>query len=124
MSPMPEPHHPAIRRGHYESMHTRAFSVEAERLDGGSPLRVEGPMPVLCRVVVPGLDLWPYLEAVPVAELPRDLSSPAFVRLIAPYLREGLIDPGNGRRRRGLAPVIATETLLGLMFVQAIACLN
>ena len=125
---MPAPHtpHPAIRRGHYEVQTVLVCNVDATAVsdDGAIPIRIVGLMPTLLRVVVAGLDIEPYLAPGTGQSRPSDLTSNAFVLSVAPYLREGLIDPGNGQPNRLRPPVIAMETLSGLSFVQAVACLN
>ena len=125
---MPEPrqHHPAIRRGHYEVQTVLVCNVDAAAVsdDGAIPMRVVGLMPTILRVVVAGLDIEPYLAPGNGQSRPKDLTSDAFMLSVAPYLREGLIDPGNGQPNRSRPPVVAMETLSGLSFVQAVACLN
>ena len=125
---MPEPHrhHPAIRRGHYEVQTFLVCNVDAAAVsdDGAVPLRVVGMMPMILRVVVAGLDIEPYLAPGAERSRPRDLTLDAFVLSVAPYLREGPIDPGNGQPNRSRPPVVVMETLHGLNFAQAVACLN
>ncbi|HEX9952008.1 MAG TPA: hypothetical protein VGB53_09590 [Rubricoccaceae bacterium] len=125
---MPAPHkpHPAIRRGHYEVQTFLVCNVDAKAVSRGRdiPLRVVGMMPTILRVVVAGLDIEPYLVPGTERSRSKDLTSDAFVQTVAPYLREGLIDPGNGEPNTARPPVVAMETLHGLSFVQAVACLN
>lgn len=68
----------------------------------------------------------PILDAAstPPGEGPRELSTDAFVQVVAPFLREGLIDPGNGRPNRWLPPVHLIETAEGMAFAQAVGSLN
>ena len=120
--PDPHAHHPAIRRGHYEVKTFTVGRLVATKPDGTQTIEVVGTIPSLLRVVVAGLDMRDYLPDRPEDAGPQDLTSDAFVQLVAPYLREGLIDPWRGRGRA--APVITLETEAGLSFVQAVACLN
>lgn len=122
--PGPYAHHPAIRRGHYEVKTFTVGRITATRPDGTQTIDVIATIPSLLRVVVAGLDIRAYLPEIPNADGPLDLTSDAFVQLVAPYLREGLIDPWIGRGKSKAPPVIALETEAGLSFVQAIACLN
>ncbi len=46
------------------------------------------------------------------------------MQLVAPYLREGLIDPWTGRGSSRTAPVVVMPSENGLSFAQAVACLN
>ena len=110
--------HPAIKRGHYES---RTFRVA--RLDDDGRLLVESPIPLLLRVVRPDVDMALHLRDG------REPGESAFgvvelVRTVAPFLREGLVDPGNGRVNPGLPPVHVLRDDEGLSFVQVVACLN
>ena len=120
----PHAPHPAIRRGHYEVQTFTVGRIGATNPDGSLTIDVLGCVPSLLRVVVAGADLGDYLPDMPEGAGPRDLTSDEFVQLVAPYLREGLIDPWTGRGRHRTPPVIAMETEAGLSFVQAVACLN
>ncbi len=117
-------HHPAIKRGHFEVKTFTVGRISATHPDGTQTIDVVGSVPSLLRVVVAGLDIRAYLPDVPEGDGPRDLTSDEFVQLVAPYLREGLIDPWPGRGSRRIPPVITMETEAGLSFVQAVACLN
>lgn len=114
--------HPAIKRGHYEA---RTFRVA--RVGAKGTLDFEAPIPLLLRIVRPDVDMALHLTA---DGLPAPApGQPAFgsvdlVRTVAPFLREGLLDPGNGRENPGLPPVHVIRDDEGLSFVQVVACLN
>ncbi|HEX9950297.1 MAG TPA: hypothetical protein VGB53_00880 [Rubricoccaceae bacterium] len=122
--PDPHAHHPAITRGHYEVKTFTVGRISEPNAAGHSILHVIGKVPMMLRVVVAGVDLQAYLPDVPEDEAPQDLTSDEFVQLVAPYLREGLIDPWKGRGSNRTPPIIAMETEAGLSFIQAVACLN
>lgn len=113
--------HPSITRGHFESRTARLATVGVDGRDLGSV-----PVPLLLRVVLADDGLRPLLDAAaaPPGQGPRQLTTDAFVQVVAPYLREGLIDPGNGRPNRWLPPVQLVETAGGMAFVQAVGSLN
>jgi hypothetical protein len=85
---------------------------------------IAGTVPAIVRVVVAGLDLNGYLPNVPEGDPPMCLTSEQFVQLIAPYLREGLIDPWNGKGRGRIPPVITRDAEESLSFIQAVGYLN
>ena len=113
--------HPAIKRGHYES---RTFRVARVGNDG--TLEFEAPLPLLLRVVRPDVDMAQHLRTGGRLEAPDAASfgSVDLVRTVAPFLREGLVDPGNGRENPLLPPVHVIRDDEGLSFVQVVACLN
>lgn len=114
--------HPAIKRGHYEA---RTFRVA--RLGAEGDVLFEGPLPLLLRVVRPDVDMALQLRnggLLSADDDARAFGSVDLVRTVAPFLREGLLDPGNGRMNPGLAPVHVLRGEDGLTFAQVVACLN
>ena len=113
--------HPAIKRGHYEA---RTFRVA--RLDDAGNLAFQAPIPLLLRIVRPDVDLALHLrdEGRLDASNERPFGSVDLVQTVAPFLREGLLDPGNGRANPQLPPVHVLREEDGLTFAQVVACLN
>jgi hypothetical protein len=113
--------HPAIKRGHYEARTFRIASVDAD-----GEVQFEAPIPLLLRVVRPDVDMALHLRegALSAPEEGQTFGSVDLVRTVAPFLREGLVDPGNGRENPLLPPVHVVHDGRGLTFVQVAACLN
>lgn len=112
--------HPAIKRGHYEA---RTFRVA--RLDGTGKIEFEAPIPLLLRIVRPDVDMALHLRDGGQLEADTEsFGSVELVRTVAPFLREGLLDPGNGRTNPQLPPVHVLREDDGLTFAQVVACLN
>jgi hypothetical protein len=113
--------HPAITRGRFDVRTARVATVSADGQDLGTV-----PVGLILRVVVASHSLRPLLEAAasPAGTGPQELTTDAFLQVVAPFLREGLIDPGNGRANRWLPPVQLVETAEGMAFVQPVAGLN
>ena len=117
--------HPAIKRGHYEA---RTFRIA--RLGNEGTVQFDAPIPLLLRVVRPDIDMALHLRdggrlggsAETGGE--RAFGAVELVRTVAPFLREGLVDPGNGRVNPGLPPVHVLRDDEGLSFVQVVACMN
>ena len=112
--------HPAIKRGHYEA---RTFRVA--RVGQAGEIEFQAPLPLLLRVVRPDLDMAHHLTSGGRLDGPAaDFGSVDLVQTVAPFLREGLLDPGNGRENADLPPVHVLRDDDGLSFVQVVACLN
>jgi len=113
--------HPAIKRGYYESKTFRVVTVDSDGV-----VQFEAPIPLLLRVVRPDVDMALHLRegGLTPAEDGASFGSVDLVRTVAPFLREGLVDPGNGRANPGLPPVHVVHDGRGLTFVQVAACLN
>lgn len=118
---MPYTPHPAIQRGHYE-----VATIGAERIGASGRSRTLPPVSILVRVVEFDADLGDYLGRVAPSprETPAGLDADEVVRLAAPLLRDGLLDPGSGRRAPWLPPVQLMLEDGSLRFVQVVACLN
>ena len=118
---MPHTPHPAIQRGHYE-----VATIGAERIGVSGESRILPPVSILVRVVDFDADLGEYLAQVAPkpGETPTGLHADEVVRLAAPLLRDGLLDPGNGRKAPWLPPVQMVLEDGSLRFVQVVACLN
>ncbi len=110
--------HPAIKRGHYEA---RTFRVA--RLDDAGRIEFEAPIPLLLRIVRPDIDMALHLRDGGQLEA-ESIGSVDLVQTVAPFLREGLLDPGNGRTNPLLPPVHVLREDDGLTFAQVVACLN
>lgn len=114
--------HPAIKRGHYEA---RTFRIA--RVGDEGRIDFESPLPLLLRVVRPDVDMAAHLASGGRLKAPSEdasFGSVDLVRTVAPFLREGLVDPGNGRENPTLPPVHVIRDDSGLSFVQVVACLN
>jgi hypothetical protein len=114
--------HPAIKRGYYEAQTFRVV-----RLADDGTVEFDAPIPLLLRVVRPDLDMALHLRnggAHAATEEGKPFGSVDLVRTVAPFLREGLVDPGNGRVNPTLPPVHVVHDGQGLTFVQVAACLN
>lgn len=123
--------HPAIRRGRYELV---TFNVG--RLAASGQVRVLSPVSILVRVVDFDADIEAYLERVaPVEpdasdELTEEnlnsggIDAEELVQLVAPVLRGGLLDPGNGREVGWRPPVQMVLDGARLRFMQMAVCLN
>ena len=113
--------HPAIKRGHYEA---RTFRIA--RLDETGAMEFQAPIPLLLRIVRPDVDMALHLRdggGLDSAD-PQTFGSVDLVQTVAPFLREGLLDPGNGRVNPELPPVHVLREPEGLTFAQVVACLN
>lgn len=112
--------HPAIKRGYYEA---RTFRIA--RVGDEGRVDFEAPLPLLLRVVRPDVDMAHHLASGGRLETPPEsFGSVDLVQTVAPFLREGLVDPGNGRENPTLPPVHVVRDDSGLSFVQVVACLN
>ncbi len=113
--------HPAIKRGHYEA---RTFRVA--RIDETGTLAFQAPIPLLLRIVRPDVDMALHLREGGRldAAAAESFGSVDLVQTVAPFLREGLLDPGNGRANPELPPVHVLREDDGLTFAQVVACLN
>lgn len=114
--------HPAIKRGHYESRTFRVVTVDSDGV-----VQFEAPIPLLLRVVRPDVDMALHLRdgtRLTPADESQSFGAIDLVRTVAPFLREGLVDPGNGRVNPALPPVHVVRDEQGLRFVQVAACLN
>ena len=111
--------HPAIKRGHYEA---RTFRVA--RIDETGTLAFQAPIPLLLRIVRPDVDMALHLRDGGRLDAAESFGSVDLVQTVAPFLREGLLDPGNGRANSELPPVHVLREDGGLTFAQVVACLN